>query len=119
MAGGLRKSACAGAAVASVVLAFAVSVSAATNLLANGTFEGSGGAGSLSGWAASSGTLSLVAGNGGGHAARVTASSAGAKTYAYTSSKPVKSVSAGAAYTLDGTARTRPSTTATRPPARW
>jgi len=43
------------------------------------------------------------AGNGGGHAARVTASSAGAKTYAYTSSKPVKSVTAGTAYTLDGT----------------
>src|SRR5690349_10083590 len=88
--------------VTAAVLAFAATVPAATNLLTNGTFEGSG-SGSLTGWAASSGTLSLVAGNGGGHAARVTASSAGAKTYAYTSSKPVKSDSTGAAYTLDGT----------------
>jgi len=49
---------------------FSLLVGDATNLLANGTFEGSG-AGSLTGWAASGGTLSLVTGNGGGHAARV------------------------------------------------
>ena len=45
---------------------------AATNLLTNGTFEGSG-SGSLSGWTPSGATLSLVAGDGGGLAARATA----------------------------------------------
>jgi phosphatidylinositol-3-phosphatase len=104
MAGWIWKSALAGGAITAAVLAFAASVPAATNLIANGTFEGSG-SGSLSGWGASSGTLSLVAGNGGGHAARVTASKAGTKTYAYTSSKPVKTTTAGTAYTLDGTVR--------------
>ncbi len=104
MAGWIWKGAPVAALVAVAVLAFAASVPAATNLIANGTFEGSG-AGSLSGWGASSGTLSLVAGNGGGHAARVTAATAGTKMYAYTSSKPVKTTTAGAAYTLDGTVR--------------
>jgi hypothetical protein len=56
-----------------VVLGLAALASAATNLIADGTFEGSG-SGSLTGWGGSNGTLSLVAGNGGGHAARVTAS---------------------------------------------
>jgi phosphatidylinositol-3-phosphatase len=102
MAGRIWKTLLAAGVLAAAALAYAASVPAATNLIANGTFEGTG-AGSLSGWAASSGTLSLVTGNGGGHAARVTASTAGAKTYAYTSSKPVKSVTAGTAYTLDGT----------------
>ena len=73
---------------------------AAGNLLTNGTFEGTG-SGSLSGWGGSGGTLSLVAGNGGGHAARLTASAA-AKDYAYTSKKPVTSTTAGTAYTLAG-----------------
>jgi len=91
-------------AVSAAALATAAGVAAATNLIANGTFEGSG-AGSLSGWAGSGGTLALVAGNGGGHAARVTAANAGAQVYAYTSSKPVKTATAGAAYTLDGTVR--------------
>lgn len=86
------------------VLAFAASVPAATNLIANGTFEGSG-AGSLSGWAASGGAISLVAGNGGGHAARVAASTAGTQAYAYTASKPVKTTTTGTAYTLDGSVR--------------
>ena len=104
MAGWIWKTAPVAALVTVGVLAFAASVPAATNLIANGTFEGSG-AGSLSGWGASSGTLSLVAGNGGGHAARVTAATAGTKTYAFTSSKPVKTTTAAAAYTLDGTVR--------------
>ncbi len=77
------------------------SAAAATNLVANGTFEGSG-AGSLTGWAGSSGSLALVAGNGGGFAARLTASSGAASTYAYTTSKPVKSATAGTAYQLSG-----------------
>jgi hypothetical protein len=76
-------------------------VAAGTNLVANGTFEGSG-SGSLSGWGGSSGSLSLVTGNGGGHAAKLTASSRASSTYAYTSSKPVKSAVAGAAYQLSG-----------------
>jgi hypothetical protein len=86
------------------LLAFAATVPAATNLLANGGFEGSG-SGSLSGWGASGGSLSLVAGNGGGHAGRVTAQRAGTQAYAYTTSKPVTNASAGAAYTLAGTVR--------------
>jgi hypothetical protein len=77
------------------------SASAATNLVSNGTFEGSG-AGSLTGWSGSSGSLALVAGNGGGFAARLTASSGASSTYAYTSSKPVKSATAGTAYQLSG-----------------
>ena len=77
------------------------SASAATNLVSNGTFEGSG-AGSLTGWAGSSGTLALVSGNGGGFAARLTASSGASSTYAYTTSKPVKSATAGTAYQLSG-----------------
>ncbi|HEX5557176.1 MAG TPA: alkaline phosphatase family protein [Gaiellales bacterium] len=76
-------------------------VAAGTNLVANGTFEGSG-SGSLSGWGGSSGSLSLVTGNGGGHAAKLAASSRASSTYAYTSSKPVKSAVAGAAYQLSG-----------------
>ncbi len=104
MAGWLWKSAVVAVLVATAVLMFAASVPAATNLIANGTFEGSG-SGSLSGWGASSGTLTLVAGNGGGHAARVTAAKAGTQTYAYTTTKPVKTTTAGTAYTLAGTVR--------------
>jgi acid phosphatase len=74
---------------------------AATNLVPNGTFEGSG-AGSLSGWGGSSGSLSLVSGNGGGHAAKLTASSHASSTYAYTTTKPVKSAVAGTGYQLSG-----------------
>jgi hypothetical protein len=92
------------AVVTAGVLAFAAGTVAATNVLTNGAFEG-GGSGSLSGWAASGGSLSLVTGNGGGHAARVSATRAGTQAYAYTPSKPVKSAAAGAAYTLDGTVR--------------
>ncbi|HEY3766461.1 MAG TPA: alkaline phosphatase family protein [Gaiellales bacterium] len=74
---------------------------AATNLVSNGTFEGSG-AGSLTGWGGSNGSLSLVAGNGGGHAAKLAASSGASSMYAYTTSKPVKSAAAGAGYQLSG-----------------
>jgi hypothetical protein len=105
MAGWKWKIVLAAALVTAAVLAFASTVPAATNLIANGTFEGSGSAGSLSGWAASGGSLSLVTGNGSGHAARVAAQRAGSQAYAYTTSKPVKSAAAGAAYTLDGTVR--------------
>ena len=89
-------------AILAVVLTSATaSASAATNLVGNGTFEGSG-AGSLTGWGGSNGSLSLVAGNGGGHAAKLTASSGASSTYAYTTSKPVKSAVAGTAYQLSG-----------------
>jgi acid phosphatase len=84
-------------------LALAALASAATNLIANGTFEGSG-SGSLTGWGGSNGTLSLVAGSGGGHAARVKASGT-AQVYAYTTTKPVKSTVKGTAYQLDGVVR--------------
>ena len=75
--------------------------SAATNLVPNGTFEGSG-AGSLSGWSGNNGTLSLVTGNGGGHAAKLTAKAGVASTYAFTTTKPVTGAVAGTAYQLTG-----------------
>jgi hypothetical protein len=74
---------------------------AATNFVANGTFEGSGG-GSLSGWGGSGASLALVVGNGGGHAAQLAVASGNASMYAYTVSKPVKSAVAGTAYQLSG-----------------
>ncbi len=74
----------------------------ATNLISNGTFEGSKGTGSLSGWGGSSGALSLATGNGGGYAAQLKASSGAASTYAYTTSKPVTNATAGVAYQLGG-----------------
>ena len=83
----------------SVVGGSAPAALAATNLVKNGTFEGSG-SGSLSGWGGSKGTLALVTGNGGGYAARLTASSGATQTYAYTTTKPVKSAVAGTAYQL-------------------
>ena len=85
--------------VSIALLATVASASAATNLVGNGTFEGTG-AGSLTGWGASSGSLALVAGNGGGHAAHLTASAGASSTYAYTTTKPVKSAVAGTVYTL-------------------
>jgi Phosphoesterase family/Fibronectin type III domain len=90
--------------VAGIALLAASSVPAATNLIANGGFEGSG-SGSLSGWAASGGSLSLVAGSGGGHAGRVTPANGASQSYAYTSSKPAKSIVSGTAYTLAGSVR--------------
>jgi phosphatidylinositol-3-phosphatase len=84
-----------------VIGAGSTAAAAGTNLVPNGTFEGSG-SGSLSGWGGSSGTLSLVTGNGGGHAAKLTANSGASSTYAYTTSKPVKSAVAGDAYQLSG-----------------
>jgi hypothetical protein len=86
-----------------VLLGLAALAAAATNLIQNGTFEGSG-SGSLTGWGGSNGTLSLVAGDGGGSAARVTASSA-SQVYAYTTTKPVKTTVAGTAYQLTGAVR--------------
>jgi hypothetical protein len=74
---------------------------AATNLLSNGTFEGSG-SGSVSGWGGSSGSLAVVAGSGGGHAAQLTATNGASNTYAYTTTKPVTKAVAGTSYTLDG-----------------
>ena len=88
--------------VSPLVAAIGISGSAAlaaTNLISNGTFEGTG-SGSLSGWGGSSGSLALVAGNGGGHAAQLTASSGAASMYAYTVSKPVTNAVAGTAYNL-------------------
>ena len=87
------------AAVVIGVLSFMVTgaavAPAATNLVANPGFEGSG-AGSLSSWGGSGGTLTLVTGDGGGHAGRLTASGT-AQMYDYTTSKPAKSIGAGVA----------------------
>ena len=56
----------------------------------------------MSGWGGSSGSLAVVAGSGGGHAAQLTATKGASSTYAYTTSKPVTKAVAGTAYTLDG-----------------
>jgi hypothetical protein len=77
---------------------------AATELLANGTFEGTG-SGSVAGWGASGGSIGIASGNGGGHAARITANSGVSEAYAYTTSKPVTNASAGASYVLSGSVR--------------
>ena len=77
----------------------------ATELLQNSTFEGSG-SGSISGWAASGGSIGLTTGRIGGHAARVTAGAGVSKTYAYTTSKPETKATAGASYTMSGWVRT-------------
>jgi hypothetical protein len=64
-------------AVVAAVAILATSANAAgTNLLANGTFEGSG-SGSLSGWKGQNASLSLVAGDGGGFGAKVTRTGSG------------------------------------------
>jgi phosphatidylinositol-3-phosphatase len=86
--------------VASIAISGSAAL-AATNLLSNGTFEGSG-SGSVSGWGGSSGSLTIVAGSGGGHAAQLTATKGASSTYAYTTSKPVTKAVAGTSYTLDG-----------------
>ena len=74
----------------------------ATNLISNGTFEGSKGTGSLSGWGGSQRRSEPGTGNGGGYAAQLKASSGAASTYAYTTSKPVTNATAGVAYQLGG-----------------
>jgi phosphatidylinositol-3-phosphatase len=92
------------AVVSALVASIGISAStalAATNLLSNGTFEGTG-SGSVSGWGASNGSLAVVAGSGGGHAAQLTASKGASSTHASTTSKPVTNAVAGTAYTLAG-----------------
>ena len=89
-------------AVVAAVAILATSANAAgTNLLANGTFEGSGN-GSLSGWKGQSASLSLVAGDGGGFGAKVTRTGSGSTYSILASAKPVKSTTAGATYKADG-----------------
>ena len=75
-----------------------------TNLLPNGSFEGTG-SGSLAGWSASNATLSLAGdGVGGGYAAQVADSAAGAFSI-YTSAKVVKGVPAGEQFRATGMVR--------------
>ena len=89
-------------AVAAAVAILATSANAAgTNLLANGTFEGSGN-GSLTGWKGQNASLSLVAGDGGGFGAKVTRTGSGSSYSILASAKPVKSTTAGATYKADG-----------------
>jgi hypothetical protein len=75
-----------------------------SNLLQNGTFEGSG-SGSTSGWSASNAALSLASdGVGGGYAGRVVASASG--TYKVTASpKPVKNAPQGEPFRASGMVR--------------
>jgi phosphatidylinositol-3-phosphatase len=91
--------------VASVLAVQILPAEGATELLQNGTFEGSG-SGSTSGWAVSGGSLALTTGRVGGYAARVTANSGVTKVYAYTTSKPVTNATAGTSYAMSGWVRT-------------
>ena len=73
-----------------------------TELLANGTFEGSG-TGSLSGWKSQNDSLTLVPGDGGGFAAKQAWNGAGMMFGITTNPNPVISSSvAGAVYTASG-----------------
>ena len=71
--------------------------SAVTNLLVNPTFEGTG-SGSLTGWKPNAATLSLVAGDGGGYAARMTATGTGGD-YVQPTNRTVIGVAKGVTYT--------------------
>jgi hypothetical protein len=73
---------------------------AGTNLLPNGSFEGSG-SGSLTGWKGQSASLALVPGDGGGFAAQVTRT-ANASYAIVTATKPVRSAAAGTTFTAAG-----------------
>jgi hypothetical protein len=92
-----------------MVLALAIIASAAgtpaeaagTNLLANGDFEGTG-SGSLSGWKTSNASLSLVPGDGGGFAAKVTYGGSGTTYSIVAVAKVVQSGTAGTQYLADG-----------------
>jgi acid phosphatase type 7 len=72
-----------------------------TNLVSNGDFEGSG-SGSLAGWGAQNGTLSLATGDGGGFGGQLTWTS-GTSFGITSTTKPVrKATQAGAVYTATG-----------------
>ncbi|MGN6166633.1 MAG: alkaline phosphatase family protein [Solirubrobacteraceae bacterium] len=79
--------------------------SGASNLLVNGTFEGTG-SGSVSGWSGMNATVAVGSdGVGGGHAAAVRFTS-GATTYSMNASpKPVSSTTAGTRYIANGVFR--------------
>ena len=85
-----------------LVLLGAGTSSASTNLLSNGTFEGSG-SGSLAGWAAVSSTLSLAAdGEGGGFAGQATNASATSFGLRASPNPVNKKATAGTGYTGGG-----------------
>jgi acid phosphatase type 7 len=86
---------------ASVAGAAAPVEAAGTNLLVNGDFEGTG-SGSLSGWKTSNASLSLVTGDGGGFAAKVTYGGSGTTYSIVASAKVVASGVAGTEYLADG-----------------
>ena len=88
-------------AVAAAVAILATSAGAAsTNLLTNGTFEGTG-SGSLTGWKGQNASLVLVPGDGGGFAAQVTRTAK--DNYAIlTAAKTVSTATAGTTYSADG-----------------
>ena len=88
-------------AVAAAAAILATSAGAAsTNLLTNGTFEGTG-SGSLTGWKGQNASLALVPGDGGGFAAQVTRTAK--DNYAIlTAAKTVPTATAGTTYSADG-----------------
>ena len=88
-------------AVAAAAAILATSAGAAsTNLLTNGTFEGTG-SGSLTGWKGQNASLALVPGDGGGFAAQVTRTAK--DNYAIlTAAKTVPTATAGTTYSANG-----------------
>jgi acid phosphatase type 7 len=100
----MRTRALIAAMAASMLVIGSAAMAASANLLSNGDFEGSG-SGSLAGWKGQSASLSLVAGNGGGFAARALRSGT-ATTFGIITSPtpPVTNAVAGTVYTANGEA---------------
>jgi hypothetical protein len=97
-----------------LAVAFAASTQAAaadsTNLVSNGDFEGSG-SGSLAGWGAQNGTLSLATGDGGGFGGQSRWTS-GTSFGITSTTKPVqKATQAGAVYSATGRFNAKAGTT--------
>jgi chitodextrinase len=88
--------------LASFMMLGSSALGASTNLLPNGTFEGSG-TGSLTGWKGQSASLSLVTGDGSGFGARALRSGT-ATTYGIITkpTPPVTNAVAGTVYTANG-----------------
>jgi hypothetical protein len=91
-----------GTLLASLLMLGTSALADSTNLLPNGTFEGSG-SGSLTGWKGQSATVSLVAGDGGGFGARA-ARSGTATTYGIITkpTPPVTNAVGGTVYMANG-----------------
>jgi hypothetical protein len=94
------------AALAAGGIASGTALADSVNLLPNGTFEGSDGSGSLSGFKAQNGTLSLASdGVGGGYAGKVTDTSTATSYQLFASPRPVTDTVQGTQYSAGGQVR--------------